>query len=171
MEEKGWYVVHTYSGFEKRVQQLLQDKINSSGLQAEFGEVIVPTVDERIDAKRVVKKKTFPGYILVCMHMSTENWHIVKGIPRVTGFVGGNNPVPISEKDVRAMLDLAKQEAPRLAAQFIAGDKVEVLDGPFSGYAGVVDEVNVQKERVRVIVRIFGRDTAVDLGYFQIKRL
>lgn len=168
-ESHEWYVVHTYSGFEKRVQQLLEDKVQKSFLGDEISEILIPTVDERVDSKKVIKKKTFPGYILVRMRMTTDNWHVVKNIPKVTGFVGGREPFSIPEKDVKSMLDLAKSDAPRLASTYVSGDAIEVTDGPFMGYSGVVEEVNAEREKVRVTVKIFGRDTSVELGYFQIK--
>ena len=169
-----WYVVHTYSGFEKRVKTLLENKVQDLALQEQIHEVLIPTedvVELRKGKKHVSKKKTFPGYILVNMEMSTQNWHIVKSIPKVTGFVGGNSPVPIPESDVAVMISLAKEQGPRLAARYTKGDAVEVIDGPFQTFTGVVDEVNAEKEKVRVIVSIFGRQTPIELDYLQIKRV
>ena len=120
--------------------------------------------------RKVSKKKTFPGYILVNMEMNKNLWHVVKSLPKVTGFVGGVDPVPISETDVNAMLALAKSEAPRIALTYIKNDVVEVIDGPFQGFDGVVDEVTPEKEKVRVIVSIFGRQTPIELDYLQVKR-
>ena len=149
---KQWYVVHTYSGFEKHVKTLLENKVQTQGLDEEIGEVLIPTEDvvELKNGKRKVsKKKTFP---------------------KVTGFIGGVDPVPISETDVNAMLALAKSEAPRIASTYIKNDVVEVIDGPFQGFDGVVDEVTPEKEKVRVIVSIFGRQTPIELDYLQVKR-
>ncbi len=171
---KQWYVVHTYSGFEKRVKTLLENKVQDLALQDAIGEVLIPTedvVELRKGKKHISKKKTFPGYILVNMEMNTPNWHVVKSIPKVTGFVGGNTPVPIPEADVAVMIHLAKEQAPRLAAKYVKGDAVEVIDGPFQTFTGVVDEVNADKEKVRVIVSIFGRQTPIELDYLQIKRV
>lgn len=171
---KQWYVVHTYSGFEKRVQQLLENKVQNSGLQEDIGDVLIPTedvVELKKGKKKVSKKKTFPGYILVNMVMTTSNWHVVKSIPKVTGFVGGINPVPIPEQDVKAMIDLAISQAPRMASTYIKDDSVEVIDGPFQGFTGTVEEVNPEKEKIRVIVSIFGRQTPVELDYLQVKRV
>ncbi len=171
---KEWYVVHTYSGFEKRVKQLLEEKIKNENLYDQIDDVLIPTediVELKKGKKKISKKKTFPGYILVHMQMNTTNWHKVKSIPKVTGFVGGINPVPIPEQDVKAMIDLAKSQAPRMAAKFMEGDTVEVVDGPFLGFNGVVDEVNPEKEKVKVIVSIFGRQTPIELDYLQIKRV
>jgi transcriptional antiterminator NusG len=171
---KQWYVVHTYSGFEKRVKSLLENKVADLGLGEEIGEVLIPTedvVELRKGKKHVSKKKTFPGYVLINMEMSTENWHVVKSIPKVTGFVGGKAPVPIPESDVNVMINLAKEQAPRLVAKYVKGDTVEVIDGPFQTFTGVVDEVNAEKEKVRVIVSIFGRQTPIELDYLQVKRV
>ncbi|MGD9809124.1 MAG: transcription termination/antitermination protein NusG [Deferribacterales bacterium] len=171
---KQWYVVHTYSGFEKRVVTLLEEKVKNEKLEDQIDDVLIPTEDVielKKGKKKVSKKKTFPGYILVHMEMSTTNWHVVKSIPKVTGFVGGINPVPIPEHDVKAMIDLAKSESPRIASKYVDGDTVEVIDGPFLGFTGVVEEVNPEKEKVRVIVSIFGRQTPVELDYLQVKRV
>ncbi|AEI14139.1 NusG antitermination factor [Flexistipes sinusarabici DSM 4947] len=171
---KEWYVVHTYSGFEKRVKQLLEEKIKNENLYDDIDDVLIPTedvVELKKGKKKISKKKTFPGYILVHMEMNTTNWHKVKSIPKVTGFVGGINPVPIPEQDVKAMIDLAISQAPRMAAKYMKGDTVEVVDGPFLGFNGVVDEVNPEKEKVKVIVSIFGRQTPIELDYLQVKRV
>ena len=170
---KQWYVVHTYSGFEKRVKMLLEKKVADLAIQDDIGEVLIPTedvVELRKGKKHVSKKKTFPGYILVNMEMTTHNWHIVKSIPKVTGFVGGNVPVPIQESDVNVMLNLAKEQGPRLATRYVKGDAVKVIDGPFQDFLGIVEEVNPEKEKVRVIVTIFGRQTPIELDYLQIRR-
>lgn len=171
---KQWYVVHTYSGFEKRVVTLLEEKVKNEKLEDQIDDVLIPTEDVielKKGKKKVSKKKTFPGYILVHMEMNTSNWHVVKSIPKVTGFVGGINPVPIPEHDVKAMIDLAKSESPRIASRYVEGDTVEVIDGPFLGFTGMVEEVNPEKEKVRVIVSIFGRQTPVELDYLQVKRV
>lgn len=169
---KQWYVVHTYSGFEKRVKSLLEKKVVDLGLVEQIGEVLIPTedvVELRKGKKHVSKKKTFPGYILINMEMNTSNWHVIKSIPKVTGFVGGISPVPIPESDVNVMISLAKEQAPRLASRYVKGDSVEVIDGPFQGFLGIVEEVSPEKEKVRVIVSIFGRQTPIELDYLQVK--
>lgn len=171
---KQWYVVHTYSGFEKRVVTLLLEKVKNEKMEDQIDDVLIPTEDVielKKGKKKVSKKKTFPGYILVHMEMNTTNWHVVKSIPKVTGFVGGINPVPIPEHDVKAMIDLAKSESPRIASRYVEGDTVEVIDGPFLGFTGLVEEVNPEKEKVRVVVSIFGRQTPVELDYLQVKRV
>ena len=170
---KQWYVVHTYSGYEKQVTLLLNDKVKNLKLEEEIGEVLIPTedvVELKNGQKKVSKKKTFPGYILVNMEMSTSNWHVVKSLPKVTGFVGGVSPVPIPESDVNSMIELAKSDTPRMTAKYMKGDIVAVVDGPFLGFAGHIEEVNPEKEKVKVIVSIFGRQTPVELDYLQIKR-
>lgn len=169
-----WYVVHTYSGFEKRVKQLIEEKVKNLKKTDEVDDILIPTEDVielRKGKKMVSKKKTFPGYILVHMNMTTDNWQIIKNTPRVTGFVGGIDPVPIPEQDVKAMISLAKSQAPRMATKFISGDKVEVVDGPFQGFTGIVEEVNPEKEKVKVVVSIFGRQTPIELEYYQVSRV
>lgn len=169
---KEWYVVHTYSGFEKHVKTLLENQIKRQNLHEEIGEILIPTeevVELKNGKKKVSKKKTFPGYILVNMEMDKRLWHVVKSLPKVTGFVGGVDPVSIPESDVNAMIALAKSEAPRIASKYIKGDIVEVIDGPFQGFSGTVEEVNPEKEKVRVVVSIFGRQTPIELDYLQVR--
>jgi len=171
---KQWYVVHTYSGYEKQVTLLLTSKVKNLKLEDQIGEVLIPTediVELKNGKKKISKKKTFPGYILINMEMTTSNWHVVKSLPKVTGFVGGVSPVPIPESDVNAMIELARSDAPRMSAKYLKGDIVEVVDGPFLGFVGNIDEVNPEKEKIKVIVSIFGRQTSIELEYLQIKRL
>lgn len=171
---KHWYVVHTYSGFEKHVKTLLEKRIENLALQERIGLVLIPTedvVELKNGKKKISKKKTFPGYILINMEMDKHLWHTVKSLPKVTGFVGGVDPVSIPESDVEAMIALAKSEAPRIASKYIKGDIVEVVDGPFLGFSGNVEEVNPEKEKVRVVVSIFGRQTPIELDYLQVKRV
>lgn len=171
---KQWYVVHTYSGFEKHVKTLLENRIQTNGLENEIGEVLIPTedvVELKNGKKKISKKKTFPGYILVHMEMNKDLWHVVKSIPKVTGFVGGVDPVSIPESDVAAMIELVKSEAPRIAATYIKGDLINVIDGPFKDFPGTVEEVYPEKEKVKVVVSIFGRQTPIELDYLQITRI
>lgn len=172
--DKQWYVVHTYSGFEKHVKNLLEKRVENMALQERIGLVLIPTedvVELKNGKKKISKKKTFPGYILVNMEMDKHLWHVVKSLPKVTGFVGGVDPVSIPESDVEAMIALAKSEAPRIASKYIKGDIVEVVDGPFLGFSGNVEDVNPEKEKVRVVVSIFGRQTPIELDYLQVKRV
>lgn len=171
---KQWYVVHTYSGFEKHVKTLLENRVKTNNLEDQIGEVLIPTedvVELKNGKKKISKKKTFPGYILVHMEMNKNLWHVVKSIPKVTGFVGGVDPVSIPESDVDNMIALVKSEAPRIAATYIKGDSINVIDGPFKDFPGVVEEVYPEKEKVKVIVSIFGRQTPIELDYLQITRV
>lgn len=173
-----WYVVHAYSGFEKSVQKALRERIERENMQDRFGQILVP-VEEVVDIKNgkrsLTERKFFPGYVLVQMEMSDETWHLVKSTPKVTGFVGGtpNRPAPISPKEVEAILQQIQEgvEKPRPKVLFEVGEKVRVIDGPFSDFNGSVDEVNYERNRLRVSVQIFGRDTPVELEFGQVEKI
>lgn len=173
-----WYVVHAYSGFEKSVQKALRERIERDGMQEHFGQILVP-VEEVVDIKNgkrsLTERKFFPGYVLVQMEMNDETWHLVKSTPKVTGFVGGtpNRPAPISPKEVEAILQQIQEgvEKPRPKVLFEVGEKVRVIDGPFSDFNGSVDEVNYERNRLRVSVQIFGRDTPVELEFGQVEKI
>jgi len=175
--EKHWYVVHAYSGFEKQVARSLQDHINSAGMESRFDEIMVPTeevVEMRGGQKRTTQRKFFPGYVLVKMEMDDETWHLVKGVPKVTGFIGGsgNKPAPISEKEAQAILQRVQEgvEKPRPKFTFSAGEQVRVIDGPFADFNGTVEDVNFDKSKLRVSVSIFGRMTPVELEFSQVEK-
>jgi transcription termination/antitermination protein NusG len=175
--EKHWYVVHAYSGFEKQVARSLQDHINSAGMETRFDEIMVPTeevVEMRGGQKRTTQRKFFPGYVLVKMEMDDETWHLVKGVPKVTGFIGGsgNKPAPISEKEAQAILQRVQEgvEKPRPKFTFSAGEQVRVIDGPFADFNGTVEDVNFDKSKLRVSVSIFGRMTPVELEFSQVEK-
>ena len=172
-----WYVVHTYSGFENRVKLSLQERIETAGKQAFFSDILIPEEDivELVSGeKKTSKRKFFPGYILVRMEMNDDTWHIVKDTPKVTGFVGGTtNPTPLSEDEVHHILKQAEEGAvaptqPKIAYQ--KGDRVRVIDGPFSNFIGSVEDVNPAHGRLRVMVSIFGRSTPVELEFLQVER-
>ena len=178
--EKGemcWYIVHTYSGFENKAKVALEERIRSMKRDAFFGEVIVPeeSVVELVKGqKRTTKKRFFPGYILVKMHLNEETWHIVKDTPKITGFVGDKiKPVPISEAEVMKMTNrIAEGVAkPRHRVSFTEGENVRVVDGPFANFNGVVEGVNPDKGKVKVLVSIFGRSTPVELDYIQVEKV
>lgn len=174
---KGWYVVHTYSGFEGRVKSSIMERINSLGLTDKINQVLVPTenvVELREGKKKVVTKKFFPGYVLVEMELTDETWQLIKNTPKVTGFVGGGEkPIPLSTQEVETLLKQldAGTATPREKAQFQKGDSVRIIDGPFLGFNGTVDEVNPDQSKVKVLVSIFGRATPVELGFLQAERL
>lgn len=177
MPKKRWYVVHAYSGFEKYVMQALQERIRLDGLEEKFGEILVPTeevVELRAGQKRKSERKFFPGYVLVEMVMDEQTWHLVRSIPKVLGFIGGTSdkPAPISPKEAETILQRMQDssEKPKPKILFEVGEVVRVIDGPFADFNGVVEEVNYEKNRLRVAVLIFGRSTPVDLQFDQVEK-
>jgi transcription antitermination protein nusG len=169
-----WYIIHTYSGFENKVKVSMQERIKTSGMEEYFSDILVPEEDvvELVDGeKKTSKRKFFPGYILVKMKMSDETWHIAKGTPKVTGFVGSKDrPTPIPDSDVellRTRMDEGTLK-PKPKYEFEVGDHVRIMDGPFTSFDGVVDEVKPEKGKLRVIVSIFGRSTPVELDFIQV---
>ena len=177
VDDMRWYVVQAYSGYEKRVQQSMQTRIDRSDLKDQFGQVLVPTedvVELKNGQKRTSERKFFPGYVLVQMTMSEDAWHLVKSVPRVSGFVGGTSaqPVPISDREARAILQQVVEgaEHPRPKYTFAPGEVVRVTDGPFQEFNGTVEDVNFEKSKVRVAVTIFGRSTPVELSFSQVEK-
>jgi len=175
--KKRWYVVHAYSGFEKYVMQALIERVRLEGLGDKFGEVLVPTeevVELRGGQKRKSERKFFPGYVLVEMVMDEQTWHLVRSIPKVLGFIGGTSdkPAPITAKEAESILQRMQDssEKPKPKVLFEVGEVVRVIDGPFADFNGVVEEVNYEKNRMRVAVMIFGRSTPVDLQFDQVEK-
>ncbi len=174
---KRWYVVHAYSGFEKQVKRSLEERIARAGMEDMFGDVLVPTeevVEMRGGQKRKSDRKFFPGYVLVQMEMTDETWHLVKDVPKVMGFIGGtaDRPAPITEREADAILQRVEEgvDKPRPKTLFEPGEMVRVTDGPFNDFNGVVEEVNYDKNRLRVAVLIFGRSTPVELEFHQVEK-
>ena len=174
---KRWYVVHVYSGMEKSVHKAMLERIERAGLQASFGQVLVPSeevVESKGGQKSISERRIFPGYVLVEMELTDETWHVIKNTPRVTGFLGGsgNRPTPISEKEVAKILSQMEKgvERPRPKVLSVVGEMVRVKDGPFADFNGNVEEVNYEKSKVRVSVAIFGRSTPVELDFSQIEK-
>ena len=174
-----WYVVHAYSGFEKSVKRSLEERKERapSDLKACFGEILVPTeevIEIRDGQRRKADRKLFPGYVLVQMEMNDETWHLVKSVPKVMGFIGGTQerPAPISDQEAEIILQRVKEgaEKPRPKVLFEVGEVVRVTAGPFADFNGVVEEVNYEKNRLRVAVLIFGRSTPVDLEFGQVEK-
>ena len=169
-----WYVIHTYSGFENRVKLSLQERITSSGMQDLFSDVLIPeedVVELKKGEKKTSKRKFFPGYILVKMEMNDDTWHLVKNTPKVTGFIGvSDRPTPIPDQDVTVLQTRIDEGTlkPKPKFEFEVGDHVRVIDGPFTNFDGVVDEVKPEKGKLRVIVSIFGRSTPVELDFIQV---
>lgn len=172
-----WYVVHAYSGFEKQVMRALHERIELSGLQEKFGEILVPAeevVEMRAGKKRRSERKFFPGYVLVEMDLDDVSWHLVKETPKVLGFIGGkaDQPAPITEAEAATILQRvqagSEQATPKTV--FEPGELVRVIDGPFNDFSGVVEEVNYEKNRLHVAVTIFGRSTPVELDFGQVEK-
>jgi transcriptional antiterminator NusG len=175
---KRWYVVHAYSGFEKQVQRSLKERIERAEMDDQFGEILVPT-EEVVEMKKGVKRKSerkfFPGYVLVEMEMNEDTWHLVKDVPKVMGFIGGrqDQPAPISEREADVILNRVREgvDKPKPKVLFEPGEMVRVVDGPFNDFNGTVEEVNYDKNRLRVAVSIFGRSTPVELDFQQVEKL
>jgi transcription termination/antitermination protein NusG len=172
-----WYVIHTYSGFEKRVKSSIEERATSLGLKNKIAQVLVPTeevIEIKEGKKRVSTKKFFPGYVLVEMELSDNTLQLIKTTPKVTGFLGGDaNPAPLTVDEVETLkkqLD-SGMAIPREKVKFQKGDSVRIIDGPFMGFNGVIDEINQDHQKVKVLVSIFGRSTPVELGFLQIERL
>ena len=174
---KRWYVVHAYSGYEKKVMHALQERISLSGMEDYFDEVLVPTeevLEMRSGQKRKSERKFFPGYVLVHMDLNDDTWHLVKETPRVMGFIGGTaeKPAPITNKEANKILQRMEdsEEAPTHKTIYEPGEMVRVTDGPFNDFTGTVEEVNYEKSRLRVAVLIFGRSTPVELEFGQVEK-
>ena len=174
---KRWYVVHTYSQFEKSVQRALVERIARAGMEDLFGQILVPVeevVELKSGQKSISERKFFPGYVLVEMEMTDESWHLIKSTPKVTGFLGGSamKPTPISQKEVDTIMQQmqAGVEKPRPKVLFEVGEAVRVKEGPFTDFHGTVDDVNYDKNKLRVAVTIFGRATPVELDFGQVEK-
>ncbi|RMF13076.1 MAG: transcription termination/antitermination protein NusG [Gammaproteobacteria bacterium] len=171
-----WYAVHTYSGYEHKAKAALEERVKSLGMEEFFGEILVPTesvVEMVKGVKRTTTRKFFPGYVLVQMELNNKTWHVVKNTPKITGFVGhAKNPVPIPDSEVARITDQMSEGAakPKPKIDFEKGESVRVIDGPFSNFNGVVEEVKPDKGKIRVLVSIFGRSTPVELDYGQVEK-
>lgn len=172
-----WYVVHAYSGYEKRVQNTLRERVELHEMQDQFGEILVPTeevVEVRDGKKRKSERKFYPGYVLVEMDMNDDSWHLVKQTPRVMGFIGGtaDKPAPITKKEADAILQRVQEgaDAPTQKTVYEPGEIIRVIDGPFADFNGVVENVNYEKSRLQVAVTIFGRSTPVELEFTQVEK-
>ncbi|MBK6961384.1 MAG: transcription termination/antitermination protein NusG [Gammaproteobacteria bacterium] len=177
MSSKRWYVVHAYSGHEKKVATSLRERVARAGMQDLFGDILVPTeevVEMRGGQKRKSERKFFPGYVLVQMELTDETWHLVKETPRVMGFIGGkaDKPAPITDREAAAILQQVQdsEEKPRPKTMFEPGELVRVVEGPFNDFNATVEEVNYDKSRLRVAVMIFGRSTPVELEFNQVEK-
>jgi transcriptional antiterminator NusG len=174
---KRWYVVHAYSGYEKKVALAIKERVDLAGMEEQFGEILVPTeevVEIRGGQKRKSERKFFPGYVLVQMELSDDTWHLIKETPRVMGFIGGkaDKPAPITEREADAILARVHdaEEKPRPKTLFEPGEMIRVIDGPFNDFNATVEEVNYDKSKLRVAVTIFGRSTPVELDFTQVEK-
>jgi len=174
---KQWYIIHTYSGFENRVKESLRQRADAMGMGDIIGDILIPTeeVVEMKDGKKVVSsKKFFPGYILVNMAMSDDAWHMVKNTPKVTGFVGtGIKPTPLSQEEVDRIINQVTTSAEKPKPKFVfkEGEQVRIVDGPFSNFSGTVEEVNHDRNTLKIMVTIFGRSTPVELDFLQVEKI
>jgi transcriptional antiterminator NusG len=174
---KNWYVVHTYSGFEKFVAESIQQRAQELGIQERIGKIIIPTegVVEIKGGKKVVStKRSYPGYILIEMEMTDENWLMIRDTPKVTGFVGsGKKPTPLSKNEVSQIIDHMEStsEKPKPKHSFEKGEAVRIIDGPFFNFNGIVEEVNYERDTLKVMVTIFGRSTPVELEFLQVEKI
>ena len=176
--KKQWYVVHAFSGMEKTVSRNLEERVRQAGMAESFGRILVPVeevVEIRKGQKAISERRFFPGYVLVEMEMNEQTWHLVKNTDKVTGFVGGKSsrPSPISDKEVAKIMDQMKEgvEKPKPKVLFEVGEVVRVKEGPFTDFNGNVEEVNYEKNKIRVSVTIFGRSTPVELDFGQVEKL
>jgi len=173
--QKRWFAVHTYSGYEERVKKNLEQRIKLMDSGDDVFQVIIPTEEEievRDGQRRNVTKKILPGYVLVQMRMNDQSWSVVRNTPGVTGFVGsGNKPVPLQEEEVSQILKQMAAEAPRVKVGFRKGQSIRVTDGPFIDFVGVVDDINAEKGKVKVLLSLFGRETPVELDFLQVEKL
>ena len=177
-DRRKWYVIHTYSGYENKVKANLERRIHSMNMQDKIFRVLVPMEDEvefKDGKRKITPKKVFPGYVLVEMDMDDASWYVVRNTSGVTGFVGspgsGEKPVPLQDKEVKTILKQMGIETPKLKIDFAKGDRVKVTSGPFFDFTGIVDEIQPEKEKVRALISIFGRETPVELEFYQIEKV
>jgi transcriptional antiterminator NusG len=175
---KHWFVIHTYSGYENKVKANLERRIHSMNMQDKIFRVLVPMEDEvefKDGKRKITPKKVFPGYVLVEMDMDDQSWYVVRNTSGVTGFVGspgaGEKPVPLQDKEVKTILKQMGIETPKLKIDFKKGDRVKVTSGPFFDFTGLIDEIQPEKEKVRALISIFGRETPVELEFYQIEKV
>ncbi|MBN1537800.1 MAG: transcription termination/antitermination protein NusG [Anaerolineales bacterium] len=173
-DDRAWYVVHCYSGYENKVRHNLEQRIDTMGMKDKIFDVVVPT-EEEIEVKegkrKTVERRVFPGYILVNMVMSEESWYVVRNTPGVTGFVGmGNQPTALRSEEVAQIIKRMEAEAPRIKVTFKQGERVRIVDGPFNDFRGIVDGIDMERAKVRVMVNFFGRETPVELDFLQVEK-
>lgn len=170
-----WYVIHSYAGYEKKVQKNLYTRVDSMQMEDRIFQVVVPTEEEvelKDGVRRTTERRIFPGYILVEMLLDDDSWYVVRNTPGVTGFVGsGNKPIPLRDEEVNKIVKRMEAEAPKIKVNFKVGQKIRIVEGPFEDFMGTVDEIDLDRARVRVLVNFFGRETPVELDFLQVERV
>jgi len=174
-DDRSWFVVHCYSGYENKVRHNLEQRIESMGMKDQIFDVVIPTQEEievKDGKRRSIERHVFPGYVLVNMLMNEESWYVVRNTPGVTGFVGmGNDPIPLRPEEVSQILRRMEAEAPTIKVTYKPGEKVRIIDGPFNDFHGTVDEIDMERSKVRVMVNFFGRSTPVELDFLQVEKV
>ncbi len=173
-DQRAWYVIHCYSGYENKVRHNLEQRIETMGMKDKIFDVVIPTQEEievRDGKRRTVERHVFPGYVLVNMILSEESWYVVRNTPGVTGFVGmGTSPTPLRPEEVSQILKRMEAEAPRIKVTYKTGERVRIVDGPFNDFRGTVAEIDMERSKVRVMVNFFGRETPVELDFLQVEK-
>jgi transcriptional antiterminator NusG len=173
-DNRQWYVIHCYSGYENKVRKNLEQRIETMGMKNKIFEVIIPTQEEievRDGKRRTVERHVFPGYVLVNMILEEDSWFVVRNTPGVTGFVGmGDEPTPLRSEEVASIMRRMENEAPTYKVTYKQGDRVRIVDGPFNDFRGIVDEINMERSKIRVMVNFFGRETPVELDFLQVEK-
>jgi transcriptional antiterminator NusG len=173
-DNRRWYVIHCYSGYENKVRQAIEQRIETMGMEDKIFDVVVPTEEEveiKDGKRRVVERRVFPGYILVQLLLDEDSWFVVRNTPGVTGFVGmGNTPTPLTEQEVASIMRRMEADAPVIKVSFKQGQKVRIIDGPFNDITGIVEEIDMERTKVRVMVSFFGRETPVELDFLQVEK-
>jgi len=173
-DQRSWYVIHCYSGYEGKVRHNLEQRIETMGMKDRIFDVVIPTQEEievKDGKRRTVERHVFPGYVLVNMILSEESWYVVRNTPGVTGFVGmGNSPTALRPEEVSSILKRMEAEAPRVKVTYKVGERVRIVDGPFNDFRGSVAEIDMERSKVRVMVNFFGRETPVELDFLQVER-
>ena len=174
-DEASWFVIHCYSGYENKVKYNLEQRLETMEMQDQIFAIEVPTEDEievKEGKRRTVKRRIFPGYILVQMQMNDDSWYVVRNTPGVTGFVGmGTRPTPLRTEEVHGIMKRMEAEAPKIKVTFSTGQKVRIIDGPFNDFMGIVEEIDIDRAKVRVFVSFFGRETPVELDFLQVEKM
>lgn len=173
-DQRSWYVIHCYSGYENKVRHNLEQRIETMGMKDKIFDVVIPTQEEievKDGKRRTIERHVFPGYVLVNMILTEESWYVVRNTPGVTGFVGmGNNPTPLRPEEVAQILRRMEAEAPHIKVTFKIGERVRIVDGPFNDFRGTVAEIDMERSKVRVMVNFFGRETPVELDFLQVEK-